>query len=88
LSKIDIGNGLGCWKTIATRERSVVSTRSWMSSPSSSTSPERDALAVSSVRRLSVRSSVVLPQPDGPISASTSPWWIDSDTDLTASLPA
>ena len=59
-----------------------------MSSPSSSTSPERAALGVSSVRRLSVRSSVVLPQPDGPISASTSPWWIDSDTDFTAGLPA
>ena len=48
----------------------------------------REALAVSSVRRLSVRRSVVLPQPDGPISASTSPWWIDSDTELTACLPA
>ena len=42
--------------------------------------------AVSSVSRLSVRSSVVLPQPDGPMSASTSPWRIGSETCLTASL--
>ena len=86
MSKIDIGNGLGCWKTIATRERRVVSGSSWMSSPSSRMRPARAALGVSSVRRLSVRSSVVLPQPEGPISASTSPWWIESDTDLTAGL--
>ena len=86
MSKIDIGKGLGCWKTIATRERSVVSASSWMSSPSSMMRPAREALGVSSVRRLSVRSSVVLPQPDGPISASTSPWWIESETDLTACL--
>jgi hypothetical protein len=86
LSKIDIGNGLGCWKTIDTRARSVVSARSWMSSPSSRMRPARAALAVSSVSLLSVRSSVVLPQPEGPMSASTSPWWIESETSLTAGL--
>ena len=86
MSKIDIGNGLGCWKTIATRERRLVSGSSWMSSPSSLMRPARAALGVSSVRRLSVRSSVVLPHPEGPIRASTSPWWIDSETDLTAGL--
>ena len=32
------------------------------------------AVGVSSASRFSERSSVVLPQPDGPISASTSPW--------------
>ena len=34
--------------------------------------------------RLSERSSVVLPQPEGPISASTSPWRTGSETALTA----
>ena len=44
-----------------------------------------DAVLVNSVSRFSDRSSVVLPQPDGPIRANTSPWRIGSDTDLTAS---
>ena len=57
-----------------------------MSFPSSTMRPLRVALGVSSVRRFSVRSSVVLPQPEGPISARTSPWWIDSETERTASL--
>ena len=70
---MDIGNGLGCWKTIETRVRSLVSSRSWMSSPSSVMVPLWLAFGVSSVSRLRVRSSVVLPQPDGPINASTSP---------------
>ncbi len=59
-----------------------------MSLPSSMIRPPRVALGVSSVSRLSVRSSVVLPQPEGPMRASTSPWWIDSDTDFTAGLAA
>ena len=46
------------------------------------------ALGVSSVRRLSERSSVVLPQPEGPISASTSPWRIGSETLLDRGLVA
>ena len=87
MSKIDIGNGLGCWKTIATRER-----RRRVGQLVDVLAVEQHAArrarrsGVSSVSRLSVRSSVVLPQPDGPISASTSPWWIDSETDLTAGL--
>ena len=50
--------------------------------------PSRVAVGVSSTSRLSERSSVVLPQPDGPISASTSPWRTGSETSLTASLLA
>jgi hypothetical protein len=47
LSKIDIGNGFGCWNTIATRRRSSVSTISSMSSPSSRIRPLWLALGVS-----------------------------------------
>jgi hypothetical protein len=41
-------------------------------------------VGVSSVRRFIVRSSVVLPQPEGPMSASTSPRRTDSETPSTA----
>ena len=86
LSNTLIGNGFGCWKTIVTRRRSAVGSSVAMSMPSRVIRPRSDAVLVSSVRRLSERSSVVLPQPDGPISASTSPWRIGSETDLTAGL--
>ncbi len=68
-----IGNGLGCWKTIEIRLRNAVTSISWMSCPSSVMRPLRPAPAVISVRRLSERSSVVLPDPEAPINASTSP---------------
>ena len=45
-----------------------------MSWPSSVIRPARPAPGVISVRRLSERSSVVLPDPEAPIIASTSPW--------------
>ena len=83
-SKMLIGNGFGCWKTIVTRRRRSVGSSPAMSIPSSVTRPLRVADFVSSVSRLSDRRSVVLPQPDGPIRASTSPWRIGSETDLTA----
>ena len=68
-----IGNGLGCWKTMLTRRRSSLTSSSWISSPSSVICPARAAPAVTSVRRLSERKSVVLPEPEAPISANTSP---------------
>ena len=86
LSNTLIGNGFGCWKTIVTRRRSAVGSICAMSTPSSVIWPLNDVALLSSVRRLSERSSVVLPQPEGPISASTSPWRIGRDTWLTASL--
>jgi hypothetical protein len=69
LSNTLIGNGLGCWKTMLTRRLSSVTSSVSTSWSSSMMRPKRDALGVSSVRRLSERRSVVLPQPDGPISA-------------------
>ena len=86
LSKIDIGNGFGCWKTIVTRRRSRVGSISRMSTSSRRIEPVSRAAAVSSVSRLSERSRVVLPQPEGPIRPSTSPWRIGSETLFTASL--
>ena len=44
-----------------------------MSTPSSSTSPASEALGTSWCMRLRMRRNVDLPQPDGPISAVTSP---------------
>jgi hypothetical protein len=73
LSKIDIGNGFGCWKTIDTRRRRLVTSIPSTSSPSSRMRPPRPAPGVSSTSRFSERSSVVFPHPEGPISASTSP---------------
>ena len=86
LSKTLIGNGFGCWKTIVTRRRSEVGSHRPDVVPSSLISPVRVAVRVSSVSRLSERSSVVLPQPEGPIIARTSPWRTGSETDFTASL--
>ncbi len=86
LSKTLIGNGFGCWKTIVTRRRSRVGSISVMSTSSRRMRPLRRALEVSSVSRLSERRSVVLPQPEGPINARTSPWRTGSETLLTASL--
>ena len=85
LSKTLIGNGFGCWKTIVTRRRSRVGSISVMSTSSSRMRPVSFAVLVSSVSRLSERSRVVLPQPEGPISDSTSPWRTGSETPLTAS---
>ena len=84
LSNTLIGNGFGCWKTIVTRRRSAVGSSCAMSMPSSVIVPPIEAVLVNSVSRLSDRSSVVLPQPEGPISASTSPWRIGNETERTA----
>ena len=86
MSNTLIGNGFGCWKTIVTRRRSAVGSIDGMSTPSRVIRPLSDAERVSSVSRLSERSSVVLPQPEGPIRASTSPWRTGSETSLTAQL--
>ena len=69
-----IGNGFGCWKTIEMRLRSSFTSIRSISSPSSVIRPARVAPAVISVSRFSERSSVVLPEPEAPISARTSPW--------------
>ena len=82
-----IGNGFGCWKTMPTLRRSSVGSISSTSWSSSRIEPLRTADGVWSTSLLSERSSVVLPQPEGPIRASTSPWLTLSETSLTAGLP-
>src|SRR5437879_6182980 len=51
-----------------------------MSMPSSATSPPWRVLSIRSFMRLSVRRKVDLPQPEGPISASTERSGTSSDT--------
>ena len=55
-----------------------------MLSPSSSTSPCTDAPGITSCIRLSVRSTVDLPQPDGPMNAVTLRGAIVSEQSATA----
>ena len=55
-----------------------------MSSPSSSTEPSTRAPGMTSCMRFSVRSTVDLPQPDGPMKAVTLRGWTDIDTSATA----
>src|SRR5260370_40272568 len=53
-----------------------------MFSPSSTTFPSARAPGISSWRRLRQRTSVDLPQPDGPISAVT--WFGSTDSDMSS----
>ena len=55
-----------------------------MSSPSSSTEPSTRAPAITSCIRFSVRSTVDLPQPDGPMNAVTERGSMVRFTPLTA----
>ena len=68
-----IGKGLGFWNTMPTRRRrSFTSILPYMSTPSSAALPVILTPGTRSFMRLSDFSSVLLPQPDGPISAETS----------------
>ena len=67
-----LGNGLGFWKTMPIRRRSDDRRRCRgveIESPSNRTSPSIRAPVIRSFMRLKQRSSVLLPQPDGPIKA-------------------
>ena len=68
-----VGNGLAFWKTMPiARRTATTSTRSSYTSVSSTiTLPVARAPGISSCMRLMQRTSVDLPQPDGPISAVT-----------------
>ena len=75
LSKIDIvGNGLGFWNTIPIARRTAVTSTlgSYTSRSSSLTLPSARAPGISSCMRLMQRTTVDLPEPEGPISAVTS----------------
>ncbi len=72
-SKIDLGNGLGRWNTIPTRRRSATTSVAGSSTlaPETSTSPRVRTPGIRSFIRLKALSSVLLPQPDGPMIAVT-----------------
>src|ERR1041384_1780331 len=82
-----VGKTVGRWKTIPTSRRSRRrSTRvPYTSCPSSSTLPSTRAPGVSSCIRLRVRRKVVLPHPDGPISACT---WLVANALVTPRIAA
>jgi hypothetical protein len=73
LSKIDIvGNGFGFWNTIPiARRTATTSSEPRTSSPSSMILPSARAPGISSCMRLIHRTTVDLPEPDGPIIAVT-----------------
>src|SRR5713101_7793242 len=64
---MDLGKGLGRWKTIPTRRRWAVTSWAKMFWPSRRISPSRRALRTVSCMRLRVRRRVDLPQPEVPI---------------------
>ncbi len=72
-SKIDIGNGVGFWNTMPmlarSRLRSCLGER--MFSPSKQDFAGGALVGIESYIRLSTRSRVDLPQPDGPMKAVT-----------------
>ena len=73
-SRMDIvGNGFGRWKTMPTSRRTSTGSTSlaYRLRPSSSTSPLTWAPGMISCMRSSVRSTVDLPQPEGPMKAVT-----------------
>ena len=73
LSKIVFGNGFGCWNTIPTSRRSATGSVPLENTdtPSRRMSPECRVCGISSFNRFTERRNVLLPQPEGPISAVT-----------------
>jgi hypothetical protein len=68
-----VGNGLGRWNTMPIIRRTATGSTvdAYRSVSSSSTLPSTRAPGITSCIRFSVRSSVDLPQPDGPMNAVT-----------------
>src|SRR5437899_10812792 len=68
-----LGNGFGCWNTIPTSRRSATGSEPFENTdtPSSRKSPVWRECGISSFNRFTERRKVLLPQPDGPISAVT-----------------
>ena len=86
MSKIDLGNGFGFWKTMPMRRRTAIGETPgpYSDAPRYCTSPSTRAPGMRSFMRFSVRSTVVLPQPDGPMNAVISFSWMSSETSVTA----
>ena len=86
LSKIDLGNGLGFWKTMPMRRRTSTGSTydAYRFSSWYVTSPSSRVPGIRSFIRLMVRRSVDLPHPDGPISAVISLGAISMEMSFTA----
>src|SRR5512135_210597 len=82
-----LGNGFGFWKTMPMRRRSATGSVSGkvMSWPSNRSSPSIRQPEIRSFMRLKQRSSVLLPQPEGPIRAVIRFRGISISTDFRAS---
>src|SRR5512135_4491 len=82
-----LGNGFGFWKTMPIRRRSATASVSGelMSWPSNRRSPSIRQPGIRSFMRLKQRSSVLLPQPEGPIKAVIRFRGISISTDFRAS---
>src|SRR5207249_5799895 len=68
-----LGKGFGCWNTMPTSRRSATGSVPFENTetPSSRMSPAWRVCGISSFNRFTERKNVLLPQPDGPISAVT-----------------
>ena len=84
LSRMDMGNGLGCWNTMPTLTRSSLASPLKMSRPATSMTPSVRTVGTKSHMRLKVRSSVDLPQPEGPMNAVARFFGMSSVTPLSA----
>ncbi len=72
-----------CWNTIETRWRRSSRSSSELA-PVTSWSPIRTVPAVGSISRISVRTSVDLPEPDSPMTTNTSPGQTSIEMSRTA----
>ena len=86
LSKIDLGNGFGRWNTMPTRRRSSTTSveDARRSRSANRISPSVRTPGIMSFMRLNERSSVLLPQPEGPMIAVTLVFGISSETLVSA----
>jgi hypothetical protein len=89
LSSIDLGNGFGFWNTIPMRLRtSTASTPgAYRSAPRYSTLASTRAPGTRSFMRFLHRINELLPEPEGPISATISPAGTGNATSHTAGTP-
>ena len=88
-SAVMCGKRSNCWNTMPMRARKRARSRPCgmerFTPKSMRRSPTCSVPADGSSRRLMQRRKVDLPQPDGPITTTTSPRWTSSETPRTAS---
>ena len=70
----------GFWKTIPTWPARSGRGCSWVSSPSTTTLPSIRAGEVLGMRPARARNSVLLPEPEGPVTSTNSPVWMERES--------